>query len=304
MGLQSAQSPGHPDRSVLTSGRKSALHPVECQVTGWDNGSMASVSGNAAQGQDAPAVTILDLYIRRGHTVVFDGLSLQIPRGQITGLLGPSGCGKTTLMRAVVGVQKIDGGTVEVLGEPAGARALRSLVAYDTQAASVYDDLTVRQNLNYFARIVGADREATERVAHEVGMTPNLRSLVANLSGGQRSRVSLAVALLGDPELIVLDEPTVGLDPTLRQELWMLFRSLAQRGITVLVTSHVMDEALHCDRLLLMREGKIIADTTPTGLLKDTGTTNPDAAFLELIARSEQRLEPGHGKHAAQQEPS
>lgn len=260
---------------------------------------MVPASANDPQGRDSPAVTIRDLHIRRGRTVVFDGLSLQIPRGHITGLLGPSGCGKTTLMRAVVGVQKIQGGTVEVLGLPAGTRALRRLVSYDTQAASVYDDLTVRQNLDYFARIVGADRDAPERVAHEVGMTSNLRSLVVNLSGGQRSRVSLAVALLGEPELIVLDEPTVGLDPTLRQELWMLFRSLAERDITVLVTSHVMDEALHCDRLLLMRDGTIIADTSPTGLLEDTGTANPDAAFLELIARSEQDSDAHRGKHAA-----
>ncbi|OAV60562.1 ABC transporter ATP-binding protein [Enteractinococcus helveticum] len=250
------------------------------------------------------AVTIRNLRIKRGRTVVFDGLNLEIPRGQITGLLGPSGCGKTTLMRAVVGVQKIQGGTVEVLGQPAGTRALRRLVSYDTQAASVYDDLTVRQNLEYFARIVGADREETERVAQEVGLSSHMRSLVVHLSGGQRSRVSLAVTLLGEPELIVLDEPTVGLDPTLRQELWMLFRSLAESGITVLVTSHVMDEASRCDRLLLLRNGSIIADTTPTGLLEDTGTDNPDAAFLALITRSEGPSDQPHGKHAAQQEPS
>lgn len=262
---------------------------------------MVSAPANAPLGQNSPAVMIRDLSIRRGRTVVFDGLNLDIPRGQITGLLGPSGCGKTTLMRAVVGVQKIQGGTVDVLGQPAGTRALRRLVSYDTQAASVYHDLTVRQNLDYFARIVGADRDETERVAHEVGLTANMRSLVVNLSGGQRSRVSLAVALLGEPELIVLDEPTVGLDPTLRQELWTLFRSLAGRGITVLVTSHVMDEALHCDRLLLMRNGAIIADTTPTGLLKDTDTDNPDAAFLALIAGSEDHSDPPHGKHAAGQ---
>ena len=265
---------------------------------------MVPASANAPRDQDAPAVTIRDLSIQRGRTVIFDGLNLQIPRGQITGLLGPSGCGKTTLMRAIVGVQKIQRGTVEVLGQPAGAPALRRLVSYDTQAASIYDDLTVRQNLDYFARIIGAEPEDPERVAHEVGLTSHMRSLVVNLSGGQRSRVSLAVALLGTPELIVLDEPTVGLDPTLRQELWRLFRSLAQRDITVLVTSHVMDEALHCDRLLLMREGQIIADTTPTGLLEETGTSNPDAAFLELIARSDPQSEQPHGKHAAPQEPS
>lgn len=253
--------------------------------------------------QASTAVTIRDLRIKRGRTVVFDGLNLQIPRGQITGLLGPSGCGKSTLMRAVVGVQKIQGGTVEVLGNPAGSSALRRLVAYDTQAASVYDDLTVRQNLDYFGRVIGAERSATERIAHEVGLTSQLRSLVVNLSGGQRSRVSLAVALLGSPEIIVLDEPTVGLDPRLRQELWDLFRDLAERGITVLVTSHVMDEALRCDRLILLRDGQIIADTTPTGLLADTGTSNPDAAFLALISRWEKHSPEHHGKHAGRDQP-
>lgn len=270
----------------------------------WNDYPMPPKLADSSSVHASSAVTIRDLRIKRGRTVVFDGLNLEIPRGQITGLLGPSGCGKTTLMRAVVGVQKIQGGTVEVLGQPAGTRALRRLVSYDTQAASVYDDLTVRQNLEYFARIVGADREETERVAQEVGLSSHMRSLVVHLSGGQRSRVSLAVSLLGEPELIVLDEPTVGLDPTLRQELWMLFRSLAESGITVLVTSHVMDEASRCDRLLLMRNGSIIADTTPTGLLKDTGTDNPDAAFLALIARSEDHSDQPHGKHAAQQEPS
>lgn len=270
----------------------------------WNDYPMPPKLADSSSVHASSAVTIRNLRIKRGRTVVFDGLNLEIPRGQITGLLGPSGCGKTTLMRAVVGVQKIQGGTVEVLGQPAGTRALRRLVSYDTQAASVYDDLTVRQNLEYFARIVGADREETERVAQEVGLSSHMRSLVVHLSGGQRSRVSLAVSLLGEPELIVLDEPTVGLDPTLRQELWMLFRSLAESGITVLVTSHVMDEASRCDRLLLMRNGSIIADTTPTGLLKDTGTDNPDAAFLALIARSEDHSDQPHGKHAAQQEPS
>lgn len=270
----------------------------------WNDYPMPPKLADSSSVHASSAVTIRDLRIKRGRTVVFDGLNLEIPRGQITGLLGPSGCGKTTLMRAVVGVQKIQGGSVEVLGQPAGTRALRRLVSYDTQAASVYDDLTVRQNLDYFAQIVGAEREETERVAQEVGLSSRMRSLVVNLSGGQRSRVSLAVSLLGEPELIVLDEPTVGLDPTLRQELWMLFRSLAESGITVLVTSHVMDEASRCDRLLLMRNGSIIADTTPTGLLEDTGTDNPDAAFLALITRSEGPSDQPHGKHAAQQEPS
>lgn len=231
----------------------------------------------------ADAVTVRGLHVRRGRTEVFTDLQLDIPRGQITGLLGPSGCGKTTLMRSIVGVQRIAGGTVAVLGEPAGSSALRRRVAYDTQAASVYGDLTIRQNLRYFARVVGAPRADVDRVIEQVGLADQRDQTVDSLSGGQESRVSLAVAMLGAPELLVLDEPTVGLDPLLRNELWDVFRSLAESGATLIVSSHVMDEALRCDRLLLMRSGRIIADTTPAGLLADTGESDPDAAFLALV---------------------
>jgi ABC-2 type transport system ATP-binding protein len=231
------------------------------------------------------AVHVHGLHVRRGKTEVFRHLDLDIPRGQITGLLGPSGCGKTTLMRSIVGVQKVAGGTVTVLGEPAGSRGLRHRVAYDTQAASVYGDLTIQQNLRYFARLVGAVRADVDRVIAQVGLADQRDQTIDSLSGGQETRVSLAVAMLGTPELIVLDEPTVGLDPVLRAELWDVFRGLAQTGATLIVSSHVMDEALRCDRLILMRAGRIIADTTPDGLLADTGTTDPDAAFLALIER-------------------
>ena len=231
------------------------------------------------------AVHVRGLRVRRGTTEVFNGLDLDIPRGQITGLLGPSGCGKTTLMRSIVGVQKVDGGTVEVLGAPAGSRGLRHRVAYDTQAASVYADLTIRQNLRYFARLVDAPRTDVDRVIAQVGLADQRDQTIESLSGGQENRVSLAVAMLGAPELIVLDEPTVGLDPLLRSELWEVFRGLSDEGTTLVVSSHVMDEALRCDRLILLRAGRIIADTTPDNLLSETGTTDPDAAFLKLIER-------------------
>ena len=230
------------------------------------------------------AVQVRGLRVRRGSTEVFTGLDLDIPRGQITGLLGPSG--KTTLMRSIVGVQKVAGGTVTVLGEPAGSRALRRRVAYDTQAASVYGDLTIHQNLRYFSRLIGAPLSDVDRVLEQVGLVDQRDQTIDSLSGGQESRVSLAVAMLGAPELIVLDEPTVGLDPLLRSELWAVFRGLADAGATLLVSSHVMDEALRCDRLVLMRAGRIIADTTPHGLLAETGTPDPDAAFLALIERA------------------
>lgn len=246
---------------------------------------MMNKSGGAhAAGLAEPAVEIRDLHVRRARTTVFDGLSVVIPRGAIVGLLGPSGCGKTTLMRSIVGAQKIRSGSVRVLGEPAGSPPLRRRVAYGTQGAAVYGDLTVRQNVRYFASLVGADRDTADRLIERVGLGGQAGRLVGALSGGQVTRVSLAIALVGEPELIVLDEPTVGLDPVIRAELWELFEGLAQRGITLLVSSHVMDEALHCDRLLLMREGHIIADTTPAQLLADTGARDPEAAFLALVA--------------------
>ncbi|WP_341975953.1 ABC transporter ATP-binding protein [Microbacterium sp. LWO13-1.2] len=234
-----------------------------------------------------PAGEIAQLRVRRGKTRVFDGIDLTIPRGEITGLLGPSGCGKTTLMRSIVGVQRIEGGDVTVLGEPGGSRQLRRRVAYGTQGAAVYGDLSVRQNLRYVAALLKSPKGDIDRVIDEVGLRAQADQMVDSLSGGQLTRVSLAMALIGVPELIVLDEPTVGLDPVLRAELWTLFRQLTDRGVTLIVSSHVMDEALRCDRLLLMREGRIIADTTPRSLLADTGEEDPDAAFLALIERDQ-----------------
>ena len=234
------------------------------------------------------AVVIDGLRVRRGRHDVFDGLSLRIPRGQVIGLLGPSGCGKTTLMRSIVGVQRTHGGSVTVLGEAAGARGLRRRVSYGTQGSAVYTDLTVRENLRYFAAVLGAPRADVERVIDEVGLSDHAQQSVDALSGGQLNRASLAVALLGAPELIVLDEPTVGLDPVLRAELWGLFRRIAEGGTTLLVSSHVMDEAQRCDRLLLMRDGRIISDTTPLRLLADTGETDAEKAFLTLIERDAQ----------------
>ncbi|WP_282856456.1 ABC transporter ATP-binding protein [Pseudoclavibacter helvolus] len=229
----------------------------------------------------------------RGHGHPVSTVELSIPRGQITGLLGPSGCGKTTLMRAIVGVQKIAGGSVSVLGQPAGSKRLRSRVAYATQSASVYDDLTVAQNLACFSSVLGSGRTKVDAIMNRVGLAAQAKQKVESLRGGQKNRVSLAVAMLGDPEVLVLDEPTVGLDPVLREDLWSLFRSLADGGATLFVSSHVMDEAMRCDRLILMRDGQLIADTTPPELLRETGTHDADAAFLALIERGEST-----GRHA------
>ena len=231
----------------------------------------------------AAAVDIRGLRVVRGEHLVLDGLDLQVERGALTGLLGPSGCGKSTLMRAIVGVQVVAGGDVQVLGEQAGSAALRSRVGYVTQAPSVYTDLSIRENLRYYATLLRAPADDVERVLAEVDLSDHGDSVVRNLSGGQESRVSLAAALLGRPELLILDEPTVGLDPVLRRDLWALFHQLVDKGVTILVSSHVMDEATRCQRLLLMREGRILADEPPDALLSRTGARDIEAAFLLLV---------------------
>ncbi len=233
------------------------------------------------------AVTADHLRVDRGGREILHGLSFEIASGEVTGLLGPSGCGKTTLMRTLVGVQRITGGSVEVFGVPAGGASLRSRIGYVTQADSVYADLTVAENLRFFARILGVGNDRVEACLETVSLGPQRDQVVANLSGGQTSRVSLAVALLGEPPLLVLDEPTVGLDPVLRVELWGTFNALAEQGVAVLVSSHVMDEASRCDRLLLMREGRLIADDSPDGLLEHTGAEDVEHAFLALVRGEE-----------------
>jgi ABC-2 type transport system ATP-binding protein len=245
---------------------------------------------NGADGV-GPALRIEGLRVVRGGRTVIPGLSLAVPRGQVVGLLGPSGCGKTTLMRAVVGVQQVAGGTVEVLGAPAGSAGLRHRIGYVTQAPSVYGDLSVRENIAYFAQVVGVRRAAlageVRRVLDAVALSDHAGSRVATLSGGQLSRVSLAAALVGTPELLVLDEPTVGLDPVLRRDLWEIFHRLAGQGVTLLVSSHVMDEAVRCDRLLLMRAGLMLADDTLAGVLAATGAPDVERAFLALVDQGE-----------------
>jgi len=230
------------------------------------------------------AIDVDNLVVRRGGRIVLHGLTCRIPAGSITGLLGPSGSGKTTLMRAIVGVQKVESGTVTVLGGPAGSPETRRHVGYLTQAPSVYEDLTVRENARYFASLyAGLTKADADRAIADVGLAAAADQLVGNLSGGQRSRASLACALLGDPKVIVLDEPTVGQDPVLRDDLWKRFHELAANGSTLLVSSHVMDEATRCERLVMIRDGEIIADDTPAAIRARAGTDDMDAAFLTLI---------------------
>jgi ABC-2 type transport system ATP-binding protein len=232
------------------------------------------------------AVQVDELVVRRGKREVLRGLSCVIPHGAVTGLLGPSGSGKTTMLRAIVGVQKVHSGRVSVLGQAAGSAGLRRQVGYVTQSPSIYRDLTVAQNVSYFASIAGAQRTRAAEVIEQVGLGSATSQLVGNLSGGQSSRVSLACALVADPSVLILDEPTVGLDPVLRVELWTLFHQLADGGASLLVSSHVMDEAGRCDQLLLLREGELLAAETPAVIRQRAGTDDLEQAFLQLIQAS------------------
>lgn len=237
--------------------------------------------------EGGPAVVVRGLNVVRGKRRVLPDISLVVPSGQVVGLLGPSGSGKTTLMRAIVGVQIVESGSVTVLGHEAGSAQLRREVGYLTQSPSIYSDLTIRENIRYFGRALGlrgaALTAAVDRTITEVDLGSHADQLVRDLSGGQESRVSLACALVGRPTLLVLDEPTVGLDPVLRRDLWNLFGDLAANGHSLIVSSHVMDEAARCDRLVLLREGRLLADVTPAELLERTGESDADAAFLSLV---------------------
>jgi ABC-2 type transport system ATP-binding protein len=229
------------------------------------------------------ALTSSDLQVRRGGRLVLDSVSFRLRRGAVAGLFGPSGCGKTTLMRSIVGLQRVNGGSVTVLGLPAGDATLRRRVAYTTQAPATYPDLSVRENLEYFAKVAGAPRSRVEQTIGDVGLGGLGGRVVASLSGGQQTRVSLGIALLADAELLILDEPTVGLDPLLRLDLWARFQRLAAAGRTLLVSSHVLDEATHCDSLILMREGRILAEGSPAELCTRANVPTVEQAFIALV---------------------
>ena len=238
------------------------------------------------------AIDIRDMTVRRGGRDTLVVPALAVPAGEVTGLMGPSGSGKTTLMRAIVGVQRIAAGRVEVLGEPAGTASLRRRIGYMTQAPSVYGDLTVRENLRFFARALGVAVERIDAVIDAVRVPDRPGQLVRDLSGGERTRVSLAAVLLARPQLLVLDEPTVGLDPLLRVELWRLFGDLAADGTTLLISSHSLEEARHCDRLVLLRDGRVLVSDTPAGLRGRTGHESLEDAFIALVTESAREHEP------------
>ncbi len=247
---------------------------------------MTSSDDELIRPEPTPAISIDGLTVVRGTRTALQDVSVRIAPGTITGVLGPSGCGKTTLIRSIVGTQVIASGTVTVLGRAAGSAELRHRVGYVAQDATIYQDLRVIDNVRYFAALYGSTARAADEALENVGLTDHRTALCANLSGGQRARVSLACALVAQPDLLVLDEPTVGLDPLLRVELWDQFHHLARHGTTLLVSSHVMDEADHCGDLLLLREGRLLAHTTPAALREDTGCRSLEEAFLSVIRHS------------------
>jgi ABC-2 type transport system ATP-binding protein len=227
------------------------------------------------------------LTVKKGKSIILNELDFEVKKGLITGLIGPSGSGKTTLMRTIVGVQKLSGGELSVLGMSAGNKDLRHKIGYVTQSPAVYPDLTVVQNLRYFATLVHASIADVERILGEVQLESQRNQLTSSLSGGQKARVSLAVALLGEPEILILDEPTVGLDPVLREDLWQVFSKFAQQGKTILVSSHVMDEADRCDELLLLRDGLVLWNDSREKLIEQTKTRSVGEAFVAIIKSGE-----------------
>ena len=237
------------------------------------------------------AVKIRNLSVTLGgHYKALKNINLELPVGKTIGFIGPSGAGKTTLIRGIVGNLKFSG-EISVFNAPAGSAVLREQVSYMTQALSVYPDLTVEENLKYFITMTGQSKKmATEiltKVLELVDMTDKSSSLVSDLSGGQKQRISLAVAIIGSPKLMVLDEPTVGLDPVLREKLWVLFAKLASQGTTLIISSNSMDEAERCDDLVLIRDGQLVAHSSPEELLRSTGTKSIEAGFLKLVGDKE-----------------
>ncbi|MDP1851737.1 MAG: ABC transporter ATP-binding protein [Candidatus Planktophila sp.] len=231
------------------------------------------------------AISITDLTVIRGRTRILSEFNLEVESGAILGLLGPSGSGKTTIMRSVAGLQRLTGGSIKVLGNPAGDKSLRSRISYSTQDASIYRDLTCSENVDYFAALQGRASSSTDEILELVDLSRNRKQIAATLSGGERARLALATALVGRPEILILDEPTVGLDPLLRRDLWSLFHRFTDEGKTLLVSSHMMEEADHCDELVLLRDGAILAKGTPRELRTQTGVENMDAVFISLVEK-------------------
>jgi len=232
------------------------------------------------------AVQISNIAVRFGALQAVDDVTLHVDYGEVVTLLGPNGAGKTTLIRSLVGLITVDTGTVTVLGRRLPDRAVLAEIGYMPQSPALYADLTVEENVRFFAAVHGLDRPAAARSTADalefVDLSPRRRSVVATLSGGMRQRVSLACALVHRPRLLLLDEPTVGVDPQLRAELWRRFTTMSGEGTTIIVSSHVMDEAERCGRLGLVRFGRMLAEGTSAELRRLAGVERLEDAFLML----------------------
>ena len=229
------------------------------------------------------SISIKRVSVEKSDRNVLDGLDIELPSGVAIGLLGPSGSGKTTLMRSIAGLQKLNTGEIKIFQQAAGTKALRKVISYSTQAASVYNDLTSEENLNFYASLHKVNERSVSEILELVKLTKVKKQLARTLSGGERTRLALATALVGAPDLIILDEPTVGLDPVLRKELWQIFRHLTSSGKTLLISSHVMDEAENCDFIVLMRDGKFIAKGSAAELKAMTGKEEMEEVFISLV---------------------
>jgi ABC-2 type transport system ATP-binding protein len=228
------------------------------------------------------AIQVAGVTVEKLGKKILDNISMELPGNKSIGLIGPSGSGKTTLIRALVGSQVITEGTAKIFGEKVGSASLRSRIGYMSQKSAVYGDITVKENLEYFASICGSSEQQVAEIMESMRLNLHRDKMASSLSGGEATRLSLGIALLGNPEILFLDEPTVGLDPSLRIELWKIFASLRNQGKTILITSHMMDEAERCDILILMRNGKIIFQGNAEQLKAKTQSESIEHAFIKL----------------------
>ena len=235
----------------------------------------------------ADTIVVSDVRKRFGATQALDGATFRVAEGEVYGLLGPNGAGKSTLIRMLVGLVAADSGEVTVLDRRMPDLGVLGSIGYMTQQAALYPDLSVEENVGFFADVEGTPADRIEEVLRLVELWDRRDSIVAALSGGMRQRCSLACALVHSPRVLLLDEPTVGVDPQLRQQFWAHFRKIAAEGVTILVSSHVMDEAERCDRLGLIRGGRVLAEGTSAGLRRKAKTKTLEEAFLALSGEPE-----------------
>ena len=236
------------------------------------------------------AITFNTVTKRFGDCVALDQFTLRVPAGELYGLIGPNGAGKSTAIKLMVGLLRVTSGSLTVLGHAPADRSLRAQIGYMPQETALYFDLTIRENLDLFGRLYGLNsRERISRILEVLRFVDLERwanTIVMNLSGGMQHRASLAVALLTKPKLLVLDEPTVGIDPELRASFWQQFAAMRAAGTTILLTTHYLDEAMHCGTVGLVNHGQLVAEGSPNKLMRQSQTKTLEAAFLKLAGRS------------------